>query len=153
MIAPFGTSKRSSSSHTLLPDLEKAEAVHVETVEAEEEASSPLSSADLTSDQVRALVLDAFDSASCQLHSAPEEGILEPIAPPPAAEMVNRGSGSGPRSPRLVEIKTNDAVAEPEAAPKEKPRLEEPQKADRGSFIYVPGLGFLYQDDDMELGK
>ncbi|KAK8140871.1 hypothetical protein G3M48_001544 [Beauveria asiatica] len=107
--------------------------------------------ATLTSDQARAMVLDAFRSASSRLHVQNGKGILGSIAPP-HNETVTKGAASGPQSPELVDITTRPGETREKAA-RRQVHVAEAQKATQGLYLYLPGLGFKYQDDDNELGQ
>ncbi|KAJ6784192.1 hypothetical protein PWT90_04766 [Aphanocladium album] len=126
-------------------------------------------------EQIRALVLDAFESASSQLHAPNEEGgthsipesnakrkltyycavaavgILASILPPETDDNVKNGTAVGPRSAELVETDTRDTLRK---CPQEKSaHAMEPYEAVRGSYLYLPGFGFIYQDDNSDLGS
>ncbi|TQV96976.1 hypothetical protein IF1G_04216 [Cordyceps javanica] len=153
MPARLGTPQQGNSSHTLLPEeTEKvfAEVVHTENI-AESTEISPQQVPECTSQQLSTMVLDAFDSASTQLHTATEGGIADSVASPDA-ETVTSGSATGPQSPKLVENTTTPDTAQTKL-PKKKPQTAEPQVAARGSYLYLPGLGFVYQEDGDELGE
>ncbi|KAM3454329.1 hypothetical protein MY5147_008621 [Beauveria neobassiana] len=140
------------------------ESLHVENTSPFKEPSSPQkqkqqqqpqqkNAATLTSDQARAMVLDAFRSASSRLHVQNGKGILGSIAPP-HNETVTKGAASGPQSPELVDITTARPSDTREEAPRRRQvHVAEAQKATRGLYLYLPGLGFKYQDDDNELGQ
>ncbi|KAM3545105.1 hypothetical protein BM221_010037 [Beauveria bassiana] len=138
------------------------ESLHVENPSLFKEPSSSQkqqqqqqqkNTATLTSDQARAMVLDAFRSASSRLHVQNGKGILGSIAPP-HNETVTKGAASGPQSPELVDITTARPSDTGEKAPRRRQvHVAEAQKATRGLYLYLPGLGFKYQDDDNELGQ
>ncbi|KAM3532987.1 hypothetical protein MY4038_003706 [Beauveria bassiana] len=139
------------------------ESLHVENTSLFKEPSSSQkqqqqqqqqkNTATLTSDQARAMVLDAFRSASSRLHVQNGKGILGSIAPP-HNETVTKGAASGPQSPELVDITTARPSDTGEKAPRRRQvHVAEAQKATRGLYLYLPGLGFKYQDDDNELGQ
>ncbi|KAF1736855.1 hypothetical protein CRV24_002466 [Beauveria bassiana] len=140
------------------------ESLHVENTSLFKEPSSPQkqkqqqqqqqkNAPTLTSDQARAMVLDAFRSASSRLHVQNGKGILGSIAPP-HNETVTKGAASGPQSPELVDITTARPGDTGEKAPRRRQvHVAEAQKATRGLYLYLPGLGFKYQDDDNELGQ
>ncbi|OAA73425.1 hypothetical protein ISF_00326 [Cordyceps fumosorosea ARSEF 2679] len=152
MVVQLSKALASTSSHTLFGDgnsITGTELMSAEPLEDLPEASSSEESVDLSCAQACALVHDAFKSASTQLHSPSDDGILEPIEPP-AVEMISSGSAIGPQSPQLVEIKL-DSNARTERSEKQYTAAE-PQKAARGSYLYIPGVGFVYQEDGDELG-
>ncbi|OAA45861.1 hypothetical protein BBO_03502 [Beauveria brongniartii RCEF 3172] len=132
------------------------ESLHVENASPSKEPSSSQqqqqkNAANLTSDQARAMVLDAFRSASSRLHVQNGKGILGSIAPP-HNETVTKGAASGPQSPELVDITTRPGDTREKAA-RRQVHVAEAQKATQGLYLYLPGLGFKYQDDDNELGQ
>ncbi|KAM3436372.1 hypothetical protein MY4824_004340 [Beauveria thailandica] len=134
------------------------DSLHVENASPSKEPSSSKqqqqqkNAATLTSDQARAMVLDAFRSASSRLHVQNGKGILGSIAPP-HNETVTKGAASGPQSPELVDITTRPGGDTREKAARRQVHVAEAQKATQGLYLYLPGLGFKYQDDDNELGQ
>lgn len=171
MATPVTTTAQDPSSDGLLAK-DAGKMTTKVTSTAVMEASSQKKPAALSPEQIHSLVLDAFDSASSQLHAPNEEGmcsvqvplsklksrsdslcvlgILESIIPP-SADIVTNGTAIGPQAAKLVEVDTHNNTTT--GADQRTIRVAEPQEASQGSYLYLPGFGFIYQEDNSDLGS
>lgn len=70
------------------------------------------------------------------------------------SDIIRQGRVDKPAAATMVESNEGDEDKErAESKPARRNNMEAPQAALSGSFIYVPGVGFMYQDDHCELGR